>query len=926
MSVFSGGSGTRLDPYLISTVQDLKDIDSVTAEGFANPWFRQTNDIDLSGEADWNSINLQGSYLGMGYEITNLTSTTGGLFQTTRHGYTWHVVIRDANINATGIDNVGILCNYRTGAKTKWILIINSSITVHGVYTPGDPEDPEDDGEWTGGANIGGVCGYTNRLLANSGIINTFVEGRKHIGGIVGNLDSSFINGSLMACYTAENTISLQTLEEGEQETDDLCRYLGGLAGRVRYNVENASEVRKNRIQYNYTSVNISGNQFDSGDALIGLYIEDVGPEYVIIDHNYYDSSKSSSSKIFAIGQTNSQIRAPMTGDHVFTSGTFSYWRMADVPPVPVDEPITVGWATYYAHENIFNGYPFQPPLVEIKYSYGGTTIYHNDVLQIENFADDSTSKYITMAPRNADWNTRFMNIKYMAGVDIRFVGINGTIPINLLLFKGTTIDNSEFFNFELNDFYGEEQNTITFEEPSRDIYTPLDFFNIRYNPTGTYTLKNDLDFSGFELPWYHIDNTWETGWASSVKRTPIEYSETQERRSTEARTNYGIEGTFRPIHGFYNYYINFHFGTNNLNFQGEGHLLQNMHLDVGLYEAAGIVRYGHNVTIENFKITDLNIICPLSAAGIAQFAHNATIKDIEILSSNIDGSGSWLWAAPNLPSAGLVAETAGDFVIEKCGVRGEIKGYHKAGGLVGESLGGEMHNCYFQGHLKSDHTAGLIAEMDDETFVSDSYAATSHDYKVSARPLSIGTYANKALWGCYFDYEKANLGHPNEITRADTERPRATVQMQYPHDSMNTPGEVGHEYDDIELLVRTWEYYWEQTSLATEEIWEPGLIYHVGDIVEHPAGGLKYRCITRHYSSEEGTFHQTFPWTFTTDDILWGYRWSDILGIYGYPVFAGIPPHDEWPPEIEWETGIIYLSRFWKQRTPDERWRYSER
>ena len=100
MPNYNGGSGTKDDPWLISSVGDLQTLattinDGKAAEFDANAaaggegvagnyygyYFKQTTDLDLSDIVNWDPIGYSGScyfaghYDGGGYTISNATST-----------------------------------------------------------------------------------------------------------------------------------------------------------------------------------------------------------------------------------------------------------------------------------------------------------------------------------------------------------------------------------------------------------------------------------------------------------------------------------------------------------------------------------------------------------------------------------------------------------------------------------------------------------------------------------------------------------------------------------------------------------------------------------------------------------------------------------------------------------------------------------
>src|SRR6056297_3272290 len=75
---FAGGTGTETDPYHVSTITELQEI-----QNHIDKHFIQINDIDASETVNWNEGNgflpigddlipFSGSYNGNGYQVFNL--------------------------------------------------------------------------------------------------------------------------------------------------------------------------------------------------------------------------------------------------------------------------------------------------------------------------------------------------------------------------------------------------------------------------------------------------------------------------------------------------------------------------------------------------------------------------------------------------------------------------------------------------------------------------------------------------------------------------------------------------------------------------------------------------------------------------------------------------------------------------------------
>ncbi|MCR5520167.1 MAG: DUF1735 domain-containing protein, partial [Bacteroidales bacterium] len=217
------GPGTVNNPYPISTVADLKDIDSKTMEGLT-VYFRLENDIDLSGEADWKGLNSapykQFSLDGAGHTISNMTGGTG-LFESVV-GEVHDLKISNAKITVASGLPAGILACYSGSTET--------STTIKNVYVDGKLVNQKAHG--TGGiigvtqnttidacsANVtiqstkydsGGIVGYdnSNAEKAQKSVISNCwtsgdISGNRMVGGIVGMLKAEC---SVINCYsTAE--------------------------------------------------------------------------------------------------------------------------------------------------------------------------------------------------------------------------------------------------------------------------------------------------------------------------------------------------------------------------------------------------------------------------------------------------------------------------------------------------------------------------------------------------------------------------------------------------------------------------------------------------------------------------------------------------------------------------------------------------
>ena len=246
--LFSGGTGTQGDPWLIASQADLtalaEFLNSGNAEQFdaenANVgnchgyYFKQTADIDLTG-VSWEPIGYSGSYYfagnydGGGHSITNAVSTgkvdpegyaTAGIFGWVAFGSVANLHVKNANFVATGQNNysyVGGIAGVCYGSSIKNCSVENSSL-----------ESRRNNNNNCAGSIVGYSTGGTfEKCAAENNQIRTMAYG----GGFVGEVDDDpnygAGNSTFTNCYVANCTVI--------SETDDSqgTSFSGGFAGEI---------------------------------------------------------------------------------------------------------------------------------------------------------------------------------------------------------------------------------------------------------------------------------------------------------------------------------------------------------------------------------------------------------------------------------------------------------------------------------------------------------------------------------------------------------------------------------------------------------------------------------------------------------------------------------------------------------------------
>lgn len=228
---FAGGSGTPADPWQISTVEQLQDIDSnsTTLAGH----YIQINDIDAIETNGWNggngfdpigyidyangmsNIEFSGRYNGQGYSISNLYiygdtsgSYTGfippwkykGLFAKARNAQITNVSLINITVDA---DFCGGLVADAISSDIEYVSV-TGNVTgdtyiggIAGRLVGSDIENSYSMANVSGSNGVGGIAGYA---ASSSAIRFSYaagpVSGSTDTGGIVGGI-SSFISESI---------------------------------------------------------------------------------------------------------------------------------------------------------------------------------------------------------------------------------------------------------------------------------------------------------------------------------------------------------------------------------------------------------------------------------------------------------------------------------------------------------------------------------------------------------------------------------------------------------------------------------------------------------------------------------------------------------------------------------------------------------
>lgn len=217
---FNGGSGTRNDPYLIATAEQLSNFRNLVNQGYDTICAKLVADIDLGG-VSWTPIGLtksgyNGMFDGCGHLISNvrIDSVSQPFKITQSNGSSNHTLVVGGLFGVVGSSGT-VRCVGISGAVTGSI----SSSSGYGLYI----------GSLVG-TNFGvveecfSVCNFTGLTLKNNNYIG--------VGGLIGNAQPGAV---IRNCYnTGDMTVTINSTKSSAKNL-----YAGGLIGLADCRVEN---------------------------------------------------------------------------------------------------------------------------------------------------------------------------------------------------------------------------------------------------------------------------------------------------------------------------------------------------------------------------------------------------------------------------------------------------------------------------------------------------------------------------------------------------------------------------------------------------------------------------------------------------------------------------------------------------------------
>lgn len=231
---YAGGSGTKGDPYLIATAEQLALLaEDIREDRNAECSFRLISDIVLNENFDYEKFSADGqSYSGEAVPVSFLEWTPEGIFRGSFDG-DGHTV---SGLYINGGNSIGLFSAVSEEGVIQNLHVVNSYIysgkgwyvggiagTVSGII-----RDCSFSGAVTGHSNVGGIAGLgpgRERIIGCLNLGN--ISGRSNMTAGIGG----YMQGEIISCLSIGTVNRGGAIAGSSSTTVDGCCYLEGSAG-----------------------------------------------------------------------------------------------------------------------------------------------------------------------------------------------------------------------------------------------------------------------------------------------------------------------------------------------------------------------------------------------------------------------------------------------------------------------------------------------------------------------------------------------------------------------------------------------------------------------------------------------------------------------------------------------------------------------
>lgn len=315
----AAGTGTQADPFIITTAEELQNINNNVSAHYKLGANIDLADMDFTPIGNADSGAFSGSFDGNGYKISNLNVFSGkyaGLFGS-NEGIIKNVILEDIYVYGTRYIG-GVV-----GQNTEYGTLENCSVLSGLVETEGGLYD----------SNIGGICGinegrFVGSFSNNAEIAANVSDVYVYAGGICGSWNTETTT-EITNCFNTGNVSALSSCLSSSKS------YSGGLVGNAYsvitttncYNTGSVSSAAYCSADYSYSpsSSSYSGGLLAYGSATIN---NSYNTGNVLSSSNSYYSRSSFSGGLVGSTTTAYISNSYNTGDVTTatnTSTNYSY-------------------------------------------------------------------------------------------------------------------------------------------------------------------------------------------------------------------------------------------------------------------------------------------------------------------------------------------------------------------------------------------------------------------------------------------------------------------------------------------------------------------------------------------------------------------------------------------------------------------------
>ncbi|MEG1521924.1 MAG: GLUG motif-containing protein [Bacteroidales bacterium] len=769
------GNGTTTDPYLISSVEELKwmrdQVNDKDQADYARATYKLMADLDFTDENDWipiggKEIPFKGVFHGNDKTIKNIKigseDNPADIHSASLFGRTKNATIENLGVEWSGFYSYyevdsdsysGGIVGYMEGGSinnshTTGDISSSGSFSYSGgivgymvegnisnSYSTGDVSNSDSD------SYSGGIVGY----MATGSILNSYSSGdistsqyysNSYSGGIVGYMGSGSISNSHATGDISNSNSNSNSYSGG------IAGYMGGGSISNSYATGNVYSSDCNFYSYSGGIVgymhngNIS-NSYSSGDISnsdsggIAGYMNNGSILNSYSTGNISSSNSNSNAysggivgsmgngsilNSYSTGNISSSSSSPYSSSYSYSGGIVGYLRAGII-----SNNIALN-SFIYAFNNKDTKSCFTGRIV-------GGTVPENANAKIEsNYASSDVVLAIGISSEELTPVTDFSGDKN--GEELNDEPVN--VLNNYVAGKRYSDEGVLFCSWKVDKAVNQGNPTLDYSSPA--IEFTLEGSGSETNPFLIYTNEDLIRVSVFA-------NTYPSEYANKFYRLMSDLDFTGEKDWTPI----GIKTPFKGI------------------FDGNGKTIKNIrigHEDNPTSPSAGLFGYIENATIENLGIEWDGLFSSDYSGGIAGCMNSGTIRNSYssgIISGSISGG-----IAGNM-STGTISGSYSTATIFAS------KTY--CGGIVGKMNGGNINNSYSTGNISASSSnrafsGGIAGDMDTGD-ISNSYStgnisASSSNTYLDSYSYSGGIVGNLSNGGICNSYSTGDISASN--------------------------------------------------------------------------------------------------------------------------------------------------------------------